>query len=44
MEGKQRTYLMLAIETLVKENWSAAFFSSFVSSYSPLVFLLPSSS
>jgi len=32
--GKQRTYLMLAMETLVKEDWPAAFSFSFVSSCS----------
>jgi len=42
MEGKQRTYLMLAMETLAKEDWPTVFSSSFVSSCSPLVFPLPS--
>jgi hypothetical protein len=41
MEGRQRIYLMLAMEMLVKEDWPTVFSFSFVSFFSPLVSLLP---
>jgi len=43
IEGRRRTYLMLAMKTLLKEDWPTAF-SSFISSCSSLVFPSLSSS